>query len=118
MTVVAEGRVTRAEIEAYLEAVTGAGANDYAKIFDALRGEGAMTRDDMAILAATPLAILLQEQRQAGLEPVLGVLAAADRPLRLFTSRPAAKRWVKRAAVVNCNRRKLLKAGIEARGAS
>ena len=105
VTVVAEGRVTRAEMEVYLDAVTGAGANGYAKIFDGLQGASAMTRDDMAILAATfrqmhkephgPLAIVLQEERQTRLQPVLGALAAAGRPLRLFTSRPAAKRWIK-----------------------
>jgi hypothetical protein len=102
----AEGRVTRGEMEAYLAAVTGARANGYAKIFDATRGEGALTNGDMAIMAATfrqmhaephgPLAIVLQEERQPRLQPVLGALAAADRPLRLFTTRLAAQRWLAR----------------------
>ncbi len=108
--VTAEGKVTRAEVEAYLEAVTGAGANGYAKIFDATRGESAMTAEDMAFFAATfrrmhgephgPLAIVLQKERQERLMPVLGALAAADRPLRLFTSPLTAKRWIKAQAVL------------------
>ena len=77
----------------------------YAKLFDAMRGEGAMTQEDMGIVAATfrrmhadphgPLAIVLHQERQMRLQPVLGALAAADRPLRFFTSRLAAKRWIK-----------------------
>ena len=39
--------MTRADFEEYLEVVTGAGANGYAKIFDGTRGENAMTREDM-----------------------------------------------------------------------
>ena len=102
--ITAEGRVTRPEMEEYLEAVSGAGANGYAKIFDATRGELGMTNEDMSVMAATfrqmysdphgPLAIVLQQERQARLLPVLGALAAADRPLGLLTTRLAAKRWI------------------------
>lgn len=52
VVVTAEGKVTRAEFEEYLEAVTGAGANSYGKIFDGTRGENAMAAEDMAALAA------------------------------------------------------------------
>jgi len=101
--------VTRADFEEYLEVVTGAGANGYAKIFDGTRGENAMTRDDMLALAARfremhaqphgPRAIVLQPDRQARLEPVLGALAAADRPLRLFATMRAAQNWIKTLAI-------------------
>jgi hypothetical protein len=104
VVVTAEGKVTRAEFEEYLEAVTGAGANPYAKIFDGTRGENAIDREDMLALAARfrqlhaephgPLAIVLPVARRARLEPVLGALAAADRPLRLFTSLRTARRWI------------------------
>jgi stage II sporulation SpoAA-like protein len=105
VVVTAEGKVTRADMEAYLQAVTGARANGYAKIFDATKGESAMTPEDMTYFAVTfrrmhaelhgPLAIVLQEDRQARLQPVLGALAAADRSLRFFTSLLAARRWIK-----------------------
>ena len=104
VVVTAEGKVTRAEFEEYLEAVAGAGANPYAKIFDGTRGENAITEADMRILGARfrqlhaephgPLAIVLPLAKRAGLEPVLGTLAAADRPLRLFTTLRAARRWI------------------------
>jgi hypothetical protein len=104
VVVTAEGKVTRAEFEEYLEAVTGAGANSYGKIFDGTRGENGMAAEDMAALAARfrqlhaqphgPLAIVLAPARRVQLEPVLGALAAANRPLRLFTSKLSALRWV------------------------
>jgi hypothetical protein len=104
--VTAEGKVTRAEFEEYLDAVTGARANAYAKIFDGRAGENGMTREDMVALAARframhaerhgALAIVLQPARQARLEPVIGALAAADRPLRLFPSLRAARNWINR----------------------
>ena len=104
VVVTAEGRVTRGEFEEYLEAVTGARANAYAKIFDGTRGENAIAEADMLVLGATfrqlhaeqhgPLAIVLPAEKQACLEPVLGTLAAADRPLRLFTTLRAARIWI------------------------
>ena len=104
VVVTAEGKVTRAEFEEYLEVVTAAGANSYGKIFDGTRGENAMAGEDMAALAARfrqlhaephgPLAIVLAPARRVQLEPVLGALAAADRPLRLFTSKLSALRWI------------------------
>lgn len=104
VVVTAEGRVTRAEFEEYLEVVAGARANSYGKIFDGTLGENAMTGEDMATLAARfrqlhaephgPLAIVLAPARRIGLEPVLGALAAGNRPLRLFNSKLSALRWL------------------------
>ena len=50
-----------------------------------------------------PLAIVLQPDRQARLEPVLGALAAADRPLRLFATMRAAQTWIKTLATAAKN---------------
>jgi len=104
VVVTAEGKVTRADFEDYLEVVTGAGANGYAKIFDGTRGVNAITAADMALFAARfrqlhaephgPLAIVLPRARRAALEPVLGALAAADRPLRFFATLRAARAWL------------------------
>ena len=44
VVVTADGRVTRAEFEEYLEAVAGAGANAYAKIFGGTLGKNAADR--------------------------------------------------------------------------
>jgi hypothetical protein len=104
VVVTAEGTVTRGEFEEYLEAVTGARANGYAKIFDGTRGENGLTKEDMLAMAvrfremhAEPhgaLAIVLQPARQARLEPLIGSLAAADRPLRLFPTLRMARNWI------------------------
>jgi hypothetical protein len=104
VVVTAEGHVTRAEMEEYLEVVTGAKANAYAKIFDGRCGKGCMDRADMLALGARfrvmhsephgPLAIVLQLARRHRLQPVLGMLAAAERPMRFFAGMRAAKRWI------------------------
>ena len=103
--VTAEGEVTRAEMEEYLDVVTGARANGYAKIFDGRSAKGGMDTADMIALGARframhsephgPLAIVLQPARQHRLQPVLGMLAAAERPLRFFTNLRAAMGWIK-----------------------
>ena len=103
--VTAEGEVTRAEMEEYLEVVTGAGANGYAKIFDGRSGKGGAA--DMLALGVKframhsqphgPLAIVLPPVHRDRLEPVLGVLAAAERPIRFFTSLRTAMGWIKAA---------------------
>src|SRR6266545_69270 len=89
VVVTAEGKVTRAEFEEYLEVVTGARSNSYAKVFDGTQGENGMAQEDMLVLGARfrelhseahgRLAIVLSPAKRAQLEPVLGVLAAADR---------------------------------------
>ena len=50
--VTAEGDVTRADMEEYLEVVTAAGANGYAKVFDGRAGKGCMDAADMMALGA------------------------------------------------------------------
>ena len=106
--VTAEGEVTRAEMEEYLEVVTGAGANGYAKIFDGRAAKGGMDAADMLALGVRframhsqphgPLAIVLPPARRHRLQPVLGMLAAAERPMRFFTSLRTALGWIKAAA--------------------
>ena len=108
VVVTAEGYVTRAEMEEYLEVVTGANANAYAKIFDGRAGKGCMDAEDLLALGARfrvmhsephgPLAIVLQPARRHHLQPVLGMLAAAERPMRFFSGMRAAKRWIKPGA--------------------
>ena len=105
--VTAEGDVARADMEEYLEVVTAAGANGYAKVFDGRAGKGCMDAADMMALGARframhsephgPLAIVLQPARRPNLQPVLGMLAAAERPMRFFASMRAAKAWIEAA---------------------
>jgi hypothetical protein len=104
VTVVADGDVTRADADAYLDAVEGAGAIGYRKLFDGMAGTIAMDTEDLLAVGVRvrsfhrgpvgALALVLPEDR---LEPVarfLGILASADRPLRLFKNLPSAQRWI------------------------
>ncbi len=105
VTVVAEGTVTRADVEAYLDALVGTGAITYRKLFDSGRADGTMSADDMMALGVMfrnfhasgpvgPLAIVVPDSNVDAISRVLGILAAADRPMRVFREVAAARRWI------------------------
>lgn len=106
VTLTAEGKVMPPEMEDYLTAVKGAGAIGYRKIFDGTASDVAMSREDLLTLGARfrslhteptgALAIVLPRDKVERIEPILGVLAAAERPMRLFTTAAAARRWISR----------------------
>ena len=50
VTAVADGDVTRAEFEAFLDAVRSAGADGYRKLFDGLRGDTQMSSEELLAL--------------------------------------------------------------------
>lgn len=102
---VAEGEVTRDEVQAYLDAVAGAKALAYRKLFDASRGETSMGPEEMMALGAMfrsfhargkvgPLAIVVPGVKVELVSRVLGILAAADRPMRVFHESEPARRWI------------------------
>ena len=106
VSVTAEGGITRADVDAYLEAVVGAGALGYRKLFDWRAGTPAMDFSEMmSVLAVVrgyhdrphgALAVVLSdEQRQSEeLARVLGILLSARRPMRVFSSLRSANRWL------------------------
>ena len=106
VSVTAEGAITRADVDAYLEAVIGAKAIEYRKLFDWRAGTPAMDfAEMMSVLAMArsyhdrphgALAVVVSErQRQSEeLARVLGVLLSARRPLRVFSSVLTARRWL------------------------
>lgn len=105
VTAVAEGGVTRAEVEAYLEALVGMDAIVYRKLFDGSRSEVTMNADDLMALGVMfrsfhasgpvgPLAIVVPENNIELASRVLGILAAADRPMRVFREVASARRWI------------------------
>lgn len=102
---VAEGEVTRDEVQAYLDAVTGAKALAYRKLFDASRGETTMGPEEMMALGVMfrsfhargevgPLAIVVPDGKVELVSRVLGILAAAERPMRVFRESEPARRWI------------------------
>jgi hypothetical protein len=104
VTVTCEGDVTRADLVDYLQAVEGAGALTYCKLFDGTALQTSMTALDMLEIGARfrshharpigPLAIVLPPDKADLFARVLGILAAADRPMRLFTRLGPARRWI------------------------
>src|SRR4051812_17774142 len=104
VVVTAEGDVTRADAEEYLDVVEGGGALAYRKLYDGRGGTVVMSRDEMMAIAARfrsyhhrpvgALAIVLPHDKAEPVARVLGVLASADRPMRLFINLAQARRWI------------------------
>jgi hypothetical protein len=106
VSVTAEGSITRADVDAYLDAVIGARALEYAKLFDWRAGTPAMDFPELlSVLAVVrshhdrphgALAVVLSEQQRQSeeLARVLGILLSARRPMRVFSSVRAASRWL------------------------
>jgi len=104
VVVTAEGDVTRADAEEYLDAIEGGGALAYRKLYDGRAGNVVMNQEEMMTIAVRvrsyhhhpvgALAIVLPPGRAEPVARMLGVLAAADRPLKLFASLGPARRWI------------------------
>jgi hypothetical protein len=105
MTVVAEGEVTRPEFEAYLDVIDNAELYTYRKLFDGSGGDAGMDAEDILAVgvrmrsahqthAVGPLAVVVSEDKIAMVSRVLGMLAAADRPMRVFHEAGPAREWI------------------------
>lgn len=105
MVAVANGDVTRLEVERFLDAIVESGALAYRKIFDVHKADMSMTADDVLPLAVRirslhdlgrmgPLAVILPAGRGKRLQRTLGMLAAAKRPMRVFETPLLAYRWL------------------------
>jgi hypothetical protein len=104
VTVTAEGAVTRADADSYLDAVERAGAVTYRKLLDGRAGTIAMSHDDVMAICVRirnfhgdpvgALAVVRSGDESEAVARVLGILAAADRPIRLFASLRPAQRWI------------------------
>ena len=104
VVVTAEGDVSRADADDYLDAIEGGGALAYRKLYDARGGNVVMNHDEMMEVAVRlrsyhhrpvgPLAIVLSDDKAEAAARVLGILASADRPIKLFTSLAPARRWI------------------------
>lgn len=116
--VTAEGPVSRAEVDRLLDAVVGAKALAYRKLVDATAGKFAMSALDLLAIGARvrslhagpvgAVALVLPGRLPQDDEPddaptlvarLLGILASAKRPFRLFKSVTSAKQWLESLAV-------------------
>lgn len=107
MTTIADGFISREEAENYIASVNGAGTHTYRKLFDGSRGDTRMTADDMLALGVQirklqtagggksgPMAVVVPPHKAELLSRLLGILAAADRPMRVFSDAEPARRWI------------------------
>jgi hypothetical protein len=110
MTAVAEGDVRREDANAYLDAMAGAKAGTYRRLFDGSRGEPLMSDDEIMELAVRmrgmqetgpsgPLAIVMPRDKYEKFARMLGILAIPDRPMRFFTDADAARTWLEEPEV-------------------
>ena len=104
-TGVGEGAVTLADAVSLLEALAGAGALTYRKLFDGRAVQSTMTGDELMALCVKirsyhdqgpigALAVVCTDEQSVAFGRLLGALAAADRPIKLFTTPRRASNWL------------------------
>jgi hypothetical protein len=100
-----EGEVTLADAMSLLEALAGAKALSYRKLFDGRGLQSAMTGDDLLAVCAKirnyhdqtrvgALAMVGAPEQTLTFARLLGALASADRPIKVFTSLRQARTWL------------------------
>jgi hypothetical protein len=112
MTAVADGDVRKDDALAYLNAMMGARACAYRRLFDGTHGEPLMSAEDImelavevrraqALVAPGPLAIVMPRERFEQFARLLGVLAVPRRPLQFFIDPKAGRAWLDQPDVRN-----------------
>ena len=106
--VVAEGPISRDDVVACFDAVTGAGAAGYRHLIDGREGLYSLPQSDLVAVGAGfrqyddlefgPVAVVLTTDQTLQLARLLGILLAAPRPPRLFRSVRTAERWLQALA--------------------
>ena len=102
---VAEGDVSLADAMAFLRTLSGAGVTHYRKLFDGRAGRSVMSAQELLVIIAEirshhglgkvgALAIIANPEQTEPFARVLGALALADRPMRLFDSPARARNWL------------------------
>jgi hypothetical protein len=100
-----EGVVTFADAMSLLEALIGANALSYRKLFDGRAVQSAMTAEEVLALcvhirarhakgAVGALAMVGTDEQTVIFARLLGALASADRPMKVFTTMRAARAWL------------------------
>ena len=104
-TGVAEGNVSLGDAVAFLEAMAGAKAMAYRKLFDGRAATPTMTPDELLSLCARireyheqgmmgALALVATPEQTVAFARLLGALAAAERPIKVFTTLRQARNWI------------------------
>jgi hypothetical protein len=107
MVVVADGIVTHEEVDRMLDDMVAERALGYRKLFDGTQGDTTMAPLEILDLGVRmrtlhehgtmgPLAVIVPVEKYEMVARVLGLLAAAKRPMRLFQVAAKARRWLKK----------------------
>lgn len=108
ITVVADGDVTRAEFDSFLDALEGVEGYSYRKLFDGSAGDTKMPPEEILAIGIRmraahtedrtfgALAAVVPDDKIDLVSRVLGMLAAAKRPMRVFSSLEPAQEWIQR----------------------
>lgn len=106
---VCDGFVERHEVDALLDDMVAANVLWYRKIFDGLRGDTKMGAADVLAIgtrfafhrssALGPLAVVVENDKYPIIARVVGILAVAKRPMRLFGEVAPAVEWLMRQEV-------------------
>ena len=105
VSAVAEGDVPLADAMAFLRTLSGAKVTGYRKLFDGRAGTSSMSAQELLMVCAEirshhglgkvgALAIIANPDQTEPFARVLGALALADRPMRLFDSPTRARNWL------------------------
>jgi hypothetical protein len=107
--IIAEGRVTRPEMEEHFDALAVADVLQYGKLFDATKADPIYTDEDVmamgarlsaytATLKSGPLAVIgLNERARTAFRRFVNI-SPARRPARLFKTEEQARAWLKEVA--------------------
>lgn len=98
------GLLAVGDFERLIQGIVDASAWGYAKLFDGMDPMLEMSTADMLEVGVRcrmlhdqlsgPLAIVLDVQKREKALRLLGLLAVAERPMRLFTDQAQARRWL------------------------
>ena len=100
-----EGEVTFTDAMSLLDALAGARALSYRKLFDGRAAQSSMTGEELLAVCAKirayheqgpvgALAIVCTPEQTVIFARLLGALAAADRPIKMFSSLRQAQTWL------------------------
>lgn len=106
-----DGNVEPTEVNQMLDAIAGANGLVFRKLFDCTHGETKMTALEILTVGVRirdlqnadvehgPLAIVVPDDKYMLLSRVLGILAAARRPMRVFKDADRARKWLDSPAI-------------------
>lgn len=105
VTACAEGPLTFADVTRFVEVVVESGALTYRRLIDLSTSQLAMDASELMVLGAMvrdihklgpmgPLAIVVTDSMFEAMSRLLGILAIAPRPMRVFSQTEPARQWI------------------------